>query len=78
MNANAARSAVTESPAAVETANPFGMPGERVWTRRPTPRTRNISGAIHTLNLALEESRADHGQSTKHASKDQAKRNHRN
>src|SRR5687767_2050049 len=37
VNANAASSAVTESPAAVATANSIGMPGERLGTRRPAP-----------------------------------------
>ena len=78
VKANAARSAVRKSPAAVETANSVGMPGERLGTMRPIPRTRIISGAIQTLSLATGESCADHGQSTKYAMRHQAKRNHRN
>src|SRR6266545_7572525 len=78
VNASAARIAVRESAAAVEAANSVGMPGDRLGTKRPTPRTRNISGATHRLSLALDESRADHGQSTKYAMRHQAKRNHRN
>jgi len=78
VNANAARSAVKESPVAVAAANSVGMPGDRLGTSRPTPRTRNISGATQRLSLASDENRADHGQSTKYAMRHQAKRNHRN
>ena len=59
--AAAASKAVRESAAAVGTANSAGIPGDRLGTRRPTPRTRNISGATQALGRQSGDSAADHG-----------------